>query len=749
MKIAVAILLWAFPVAVLRADVERTWHVAAAPLGDDANDGSAAAPFATLERARLAVRAHLAERDVRGDLVVEVRAGEYELPAPLRFDGADSGENGGSVIYRAAPGARVVLSGGRRIEGWTGEPDGTLRATVDRAVDFRELWVNGRRAVRARTPNAGLHFRLADEKRDDGFDLPRDVLGCVKVRPTEIEVSVLVAWMHKRLRIARVTPAGDATVRAVIAAPEWDGVTKQPQGDRIYRGRSYWLENAREFLDAPGEFFLDRASGVVRYRPRPGETLGAGAAVRPELESVIVLAGTPAAPVHDLRFEGFVLAHTGWTRPNRHGFVDVQANSLVPADLAAAVDPQYRHNQRKDRIPGAIHATTADRMVIRGCRFARLGGAGVVFTGGGDDNVVEGNSFYDLSAGAIEFGEDAARPLDPRLIPRRNRVANNFIARIGEEYFGSVAILGYYTSETLVAHNEIAGIPYTAVSEGWGWGNPPAPPEAGAVRVVRNRITNYLRRVDDGGGIYTTDRLPRSEIAFNFVDRMLPPDRHTKAGGALYLDQFSEGIEVHDNVVTDAIRWLFIWNPNIRGNRVVANFADTSALRNDGTDNAVEPAQLLSLRPWPPNAEAIHAAAGIEPAFASAREFDAPDDVIVDGASVEFQPVDEGWEAVASSVSYSGVSFRARSGSVARWAPALPKAGVYEVSAWRAPGDAPGGFLIRHRDGDTSVKSAALAGDRAGWEKLGEFPFDAGLGAEVETHATRANAVRFRFVRAR
>ncbi|MBI2513199.1 MAG: hypothetical protein HYV96_14570 [Opitutae bacterium] len=749
MKIAAAVFLWLLAAVVVRAEVERTWHVAPAPIGADGHDGSAEAPFVTLERARLAVRAYLAERDVRGDLVVEVRAGEYELPAPLRFDAADSGENGGCVIYRAVPGARVVLSGGRHIEGWTVEPDGTQRATVGRAVDFRQLWVNGRRAVRARTPNAGLHFQLADEKQRDGFDLPRDVLAGVNVRPAEIEMSVLVAWMHKRLRIARVTPAGDATVRAVIAGPEWDGITKQPQGDRVYRGRSYWLENAREFLDAPGEFFLDRADGVVRYRPRAGETLERGAVIRPELESLVVLAGTLSAPVHDLRFEGLTLAHTGWTRPNRHGFVDVQANSLVPADPAAAVDPQYRHNQRKDRIPGAIHATTADRIAIRGCRFARLGGAGVVFTGGGNDNVVEGNSFFDLSAGAVEFGEDAARPVDRRLIPRRNRVANNFIARIGEEYFGSVAILGYYTSETLVAHNEIAGIPYTAISAGWGWGNPPAPPETGAVRIVGNRITNYLRRVDDGGGIYTTDRLPRSEIAFNFIDRMLPPDRHTKAGGALYLDQFTEGVEVHDNVVTDAIRWLFIWNPNIRGNRVVANFADTAALRNDGTGNAVEPAQLLSLRPWPSNAEAILAAAGIEPAFASAREFDAPDDVIVDGASVEFQPVSEGWAATASPSSYSGVSFRAASDSLARWTPALPKAGVYEVSAWRSPGDAAEIFLVRHRDGSTSVKNAARAGARGGWEKLGEFPFDAGLGAEVEAHTRRANALRFRFVHER
>src|SRR5690606_36192531 len=155
---------------------------------------------------------------------------------------------------------------------------------------------------------------------------------------------------------------------------------------------------------------------------------------------------------------------------NRHGFVDVQANSLVPADLAGAVDELYRHRQRKDRVPAAFQADTADAITLRGCRFARLGGTGVMFTHGGDDNVIEGCSFYDLAAGGIELGEDAVKPVNPRLFPRRNRIANNFLAHIGEDYFGSVAVLGYYTDASVIAHNELANLPYTAVSQGWGWG---------------------------------------------------------------------------------------------------------------------------------------------------------------------------------------------------------------------------------------------------------------------------------------
>jgi hypothetical protein len=592
-----------------------SFHVA--PTGNDAHDGSAAQPFATLDRARLAVRQHLAKQTGPGDVIVELQGGTYELAAPVRFEAADSGREGAEVVYRAAPGAEVVLSGGRTVGQWTREAEGLYRANLGRSVDFRQLWVGGHRAVRARTPNAGQMFDLAAEKQADGFDLPRAQLAGVTLRPDEVEVSVLIAWMHKRLRISRLEGHGD-TVRAVINPLEWDGVTQQPQGDRVYLHRHYWLENAPEFLDAPGEFYLDRTASVLRYRPRPGEDMSQVRVIRPELESLVILDGRLDAPVHHLRFEGLSFAHTGWTRPSRAGFVDVQANSLVPADLPGAVDSQYRHNQRKDRVPAAFQAAFANRITVRGCRFVRLGGTGVQFVTG-DDNRIEQNAFADLAGGGIELGNDAARPASPRQVPQRNVIANNFLTRIGEDYFGSVAILAYYTGDTAIVHNEITDVPYTGISVGWGWGNPPAPEGTGRNHIRHNRVSRYMLQLDDGGGIYTTDRQPGTEIAFNYVEHMLPPDANTQAGGALYPDQFTEGLAIRDNVVAHAIRWLFLWNPNIRDNTVARNYSDTPALRNDAPDNRVEPAQVSPDRNWPAAARAIIEGAGLEPQFTSLR----------------------------------------------------------------------------------------------------------------------------------
>lgn len=727
-----------FATARLGADTARVYHVAPAPRGDDAHDGSAAAPFATIDRARRAARADLDTREQAGDIVVEIAAGTYELPAAIRFSPEDSGRNGHDVVYRAAPDAEVILSGGRRVTGWQREGASGFSAEVGRETDFRQLWIDGRRAIRARTPNEGQMFKLAGEKQPDGFDLPRGVFSGVTVRPNEVEVSVLIAWMHKRLRIARVDDDSRPDfVRAVIAEPEWDAVTKQPQGDRVYLGRSYWLENAPEFLDAPGEFFLDRARGVVRYLPRDGEDVPHAEIVRPEIESLVVLDGRIDAAVQHLRFEGLTFAYTGWTRPNRAGFVDVQANSLVPADPAAAADGQYRHNQRKDRVPAAFQAFTADHIVIRSCRFARLGGTGVMFTHGGNDNVIEGSSFFGLAAGGIEIGEDAARPTSPRFFPRRNRIANNFLAHIGEDYFGSVAILSYYTDASIIAHNEIVNVPYTAISHGWGWGAPPAPGDSRGNVITHNLVRNYMRRLDDGGGIYTTDALPGSEIARNVVEHMRPPDRQTKAGGAIYLDQFTSGVHVHDNVISDAIRWLFIWNPNIQHNRVERNFADTDAWRNDGKDNVVEPAQPLSAPSVSAAATAIRTGAGIEPDFASARNYFAPKILVFDASSTAFART-----ATAPSTAED---------HAATWLPVLPRDGDYEVSVrCGAPGVAVT-CVVGHAAGRATVDlSAAILSE---WVTIGRFPFQAGAGAEVriaargETSATIAvEGVRFAFV---
>ena len=119
-------------------------------------------PFATVARARDAVRAMLKTNEEPRSISVVLRAGTYCLDSTLELGPEDSGTEQNPVVYRAAPGERVVLSGGCRLEGgrW-GEVNGRKAWVVDipevkaGAWRFRQLFVNGERRPRTRLPKEG------------------------------------------------------------------------------------------------------------------------------------------------------------------------------------------------------------------------------------------------------------------------------------------------------------------------------------------------------------------------------------------------------------------------------------------------------------------------------------------------------------------------------------------------------------------------------------------------------------------
>lgn len=133
-----------------------TFYVA--PFGDDANDGSDSAPFATLERARQVVRGINASMD--SDITVYLYGGTYTLSQSIAFDEGDSGYNGHRVVYAAYPGETPVLSGGRRLGGWVPAGNG-LYKTSAQGLNFRQLYVNGSRETRARSPNQGSYYQAS------------------------------------------------------------------------------------------------------------------------------------------------------------------------------------------------------------------------------------------------------------------------------------------------------------------------------------------------------------------------------------------------------------------------------------------------------------------------------------------------------------------------------------------------------------------------------------------------------------
>ena len=80
-------------------------------------------------------------------------------------------------------------------------------------------------------------------------------------------------------------------------------------------------EAVRDALDAPGEFHLDRSSGVLTYYPRPGEDMTSVEAIAPVADDLLRLESDPATGsfVQHLRFEGLSFQHAAW-RLKKTGF---------------------------------------------------------------------------------------------------------------------------------------------------------------------------------------------------------------------------------------------------------------------------------------------------------------------------------------------------------------------------------------------------------------------------------------------
>ena len=165
-----------------------------APGGSDANPGTEAQPFATIEKARQAVRA--INRDMTGDIVVVLRGGTYRIDRTITFGPDDSGTNGHNVIYRARPGEMPILSGGKAVTGWRPDEKGRWKAPAP-VENFRQLYVDGARAIRARgTPPAELKL-----VGNEGYTTTAVEMADWK-NPGDLEFCYVVVWAHTRCKVA-------------------------------------------------------------------------------------------------------------------------------------------------------------------------------------------------------------------------------------------------------------------------------------------------------------------------------------------------------------------------------------------------------------------------------------------------------------------------------------------------------------------------------------------------------------------
>src|ERR1019366_9524912 len=270
-------------------------------------------PFATLPCALKTIRELRQQHDSaagRPSLTVFVGGGLYCAEAPIVLTPEDS-----DLVLAAYPGQETVLSGGRPITGWK---EVTVQGKLLWAADipsvrdgkwyFRELWVNGQRATRARHPNRGyLAITGLPDKAADGtqghtrFQFREGDLKSWDTI-TNAEVVAMTRWVESRLPVTGV----DEQQHIVNLGKR--SVFELAPGDL------YYAEGAFEFLDEPGEWYLDAATGTLYYLPRPGERLADIQAVSPALLQVVRFEGRPEAGqfIERLVLRGLTFSHTEW-----------------------------------------------------------------------------------------------------------------------------------------------------------------------------------------------------------------------------------------------------------------------------------------------------------------------------------------------------------------------------------------------------------------------------------------------------
>lgn len=574
------------------ARVRATFYVAPASSGgSDSYPGTISEPFLTLERAKQAVQN--VTKGMTGDAIVYLRGGTYELEEPLIFQVHDSGQNGYNVIYMAYPGESPVITGGKRISGWIPAGNGVYKANTY-GLQFRQLYVNGHPGIRARTPNEGSFNRLHhwDESDRTIVVTSSEILNLSSVNG--VEMVIHKEWTQNNLRLASY----DLSESEVHLIPLEPDRTKAFSGVEYLRknGQSYYLENAFEFLDAEGEWYLRAASNEVFYKPRAGEDVSTIVAVAPKLTQLTQIQGTPDDPVTNIGFLGIAFEHSTWLEPSEEGFANRYSDYLRKEDV------------KPYTIPGAIHIQNAENIRFAGNVFRNLGATAVVLWSGVRDSAFVGNTFHDISASAISIGMDLKEhPPDSSQVCRRNVIKNNFITKVGRDYHGSVGIWAGYTEGIMIENNELADMPYTGIAVGFGSTSKSTALKNNLIR--RNRIHNVMNLLADGAGIYTVSKQPGTSIVENYVfDIVRSPWAGEFPISGIYLDDYSSLITITNNLLQNVPVGIDLHLAEY--NTVINNMASYQGRGGSAYNDFIRKGDV--------DPEAIRANAGIDGAYAIA-----------------------------------------------------------------------------------------------------------------------------------
>jgi len=479
-----------------------------------------------------------------GDIVVEIAGGVYSLNQPFLLDERDSGSGGFKVIYKAAAGEVPVFRGGITVSGWTlHDSSANIYKAAVTEVGFRQIYVNGDLAIRAREPDQVNQNDFGPYLTSDfSVNTSTIVLSVTTSKvPTamsnlnEVEVVFMPHWYHNRVRVETMTSDGTTTT-ITPREPERSNVFNKDSG--FYSVSFYYFENAYELLDAEGEWYLDSVTSSLYYKPVDGQDMATAQVVVPVVDALLEIKGTQNNRAHDIEVRGITFETTTWEYPSSNGVGFTQGNQVIENESLAFRTPT-----------GAIDIGDAYNIRLERNILRNIGGVGINLGKGTTNSEIVGNNLSDLMSNGIVLASEATKNPPAAEQVSGITIANNVIAKVGRQYTNGQGILASFVKDIMIEHNEIRDIGYSGVQIGQQSGGNIEVGMSNNI-VQYNHIHNVMKLHDDGGGIYTLARQQGTHIFENWVHNV---KKSTWASNfpiaGVYQDNYSEFITIERNVL--------------------------------------------------------------------------------------------------------------------------------------------------------------------------------------------------------